>query len=67
MYEEVMQGKFDNNASLNSCNDPKAGEILATHKKLVAQTGIRSTPFFYIKGQTIDGFDAPLFEKLLKD
>ena len=65
-YEEVMTGKFDNNAQLNACTDPKAEEIIKTHKKLAAQIGIRSTPFFYFKGQAIDGFEAPVFEQLLK-
>ncbi len=66
-YEEVMSGKFDNNAQLNTCEDAKVEEILKAHKKLAAQIGIRSTPFFYVKGQAIDGFDPAAFEKLLKD
>ena len=66
-YEEVMSGKFDNNAQLNACTDTKVEEILKTHKKLAAQIGIASTPFFYFKGQAIGGFEAPVFEQLLKD
>jgi thiol:disulfide interchange protein DsbC len=66
-YEEAMSGKFDNNAQLNVCTDTKVEELLKTHKKFAAQIGIRSTPFFYLKGQVIDGFEAPMFEKLLKD
>ncbi len=66
-YEEVMTGKFDNNAQLNVCTDAKVEEILKTHKKLAAQIGIRSTPFFYFKGRAIDGFEGPVFEQLLKD
>lgn len=67
MYEEVMNGKYDNNAKLNICTDKKADDILKTHKKLAGQIGIMSTPFFYFKGQVIDGFTAPMFDKLLKD
>ncbi len=66
-YEEVMKGKFDNNEQLDVCKDAKAEEIIKTHKKLAAQIGISSTPFFYIKGQAIGGFEAPVFEQLLKD
>jgi len=64
-YEETMTGKFDNNAQLNACSDTKVEEIMKTHKKLAAQIGIRSTPFFYLKGQAVDGFEAPAMEKLL--
>jgi len=65
-YKEAMTGKFDNNAQLNACKDAKAEEIIKTHKKLAAQIGIRSTPFFYFKGQAVDGFEAPVWEQLLK-
>jgi thiol:disulfide interchange protein DsbC len=66
-YHEVMSGKHDNNSKLNVCTDKKADETLKLYKKLAAQIGLRSTPFFYFKGQVIDGFEAPVFEKLLKD
>jgi thiol:disulfide interchange protein DsbC len=66
-YEEAMTGKLDNNAQLAACSDPKAEEVFKTHKRLAAQIGIRSTPFFYLKGQVADGFDAAVMEKLLKD
>ncbi|MEN6622270.1 MAG: DsbC family protein [Smithella sp.] len=66
-YEEVMAGKVDNNAKLNICSDAKVEEILKAHKKLAGQIGIRATPFFYVKGQVIEGFDPAQFEKLLKD
>jgi thiol:disulfide interchange protein DsbC len=65
-YEEVMTGKFDNNAQLNACTDTKVEGIIKTHKKLAAQIGIQSTPFFYLKGQAVDGFEATVLEKLLK-
>ena len=65
-FEEVMTGKLDSNAKLNACKDAKVEEIIKTHKKLAGQIGIRSTPFFYFKGQAIDGFEAPVFEQLLK-
>lgn len=65
-YEEAMTGKLDNNAQLNACTNTKVEEIIKTHKKLAAQIGIRSTPFFYLKGQAIDGFEASAMEKLLK-
>lgn len=65
-YEETMSGKLDNNAQLNACMDKKVEEIMKTHKKLAAEIGIRSTPFFYLKGQAIDGFEAPVLEQLLK-
>jgi thiol:disulfide interchange protein DsbC len=66
-YHEVMSGKLDNNAKLNVCTDKKADETLKLYKKLAAQIGLRSTPVFYFKGQVIDGFEAPVFEKLLKN
>jgi len=66
-YEEVMKGKLDNNAQFDVCTDKKVEEIIKTHKKLAAQIGISSTPFFYLKGQAVGGFEAPVFEKLLKD
>lgn len=66
-YEEVMTGKFDNNAQLNACTDTKVEELIKTHKKLAAEIGIRSTPFFYLKGQAIDGFEVPIMEQLLKN
>lgn len=65
-YEEVMTGKFDNGAQLNACTYAKVEETLKTHKRLAAQIGIRSTPFFYIKGRALDGFEAREFEQLLK-
>ena len=68
VYEEVMKGGLDNDkVKLNVCPDKKKDEILKTHKKFAAQIGIRSTPFFYVKGQAIDGFEAPIFEQLLKN
>jgi thiol:disulfide interchange protein DsbC len=67
MYEEVMQGKFDEENKLNICNDKKAEETLKTHRMIAAQIGVRSTPFFYIKGQVVDGFEPKVFEKLFKD
>jgi thiol:disulfide interchange protein DsbC len=66
-YSEVMSGVFDNKANLNFCTDKKTDEVLKIHKKLAAQIGIRSTPFFYLKGQAIDGFEAPVLEQLLKN
>jgi thiol:disulfide interchange protein DsbC len=65
-YDDALNGKLDNNAKLNICTDKKTEEILKTHKKLAAQIGIRSTPFFYINGQAIDGFEGPVFENILK-
>jgi thiol:disulfide interchange protein DsbC len=66
-YDEAMSGKLDNNAKLNVCTDKKAEDSLKLYKKLAAQIGITSTPFFYIKGQAIAGFEAPVFEQLLKN
>ncbi len=66
-YEEVMTDKFDNDEQLNICTDAKVEEILKSHKNLATQRGIRATPFFYIKGQAIEGFDTASFKKLLKD
>ncbi|MGV8057076.1 MAG: DsbC family protein [Smithellaceae bacterium] len=65
-YEEAMTGKLDNNVPLNACKDAKVEEVIKTHKKLAAQIGITSTPFFYFKEQAIGGFEAPVFEQLLK-
>jgi thiol:disulfide interchange protein DsbC len=67
VYAEVMSGAFDNQANLKVCTDKKTDEVLKIHKKLAAQIGIRSTPFFYLKGQAIDGFEGPVVEKLLKN
>ena len=66
-YHEIMSGKQDNNSKLNVCTDKKVDDALKLYKKLAAQIGLRSTPFFYVKGQAIDGFEAPVFEKLLKN
>lgn len=65
-YDDVMNGKLDNNAALNICTDKKVDETLKTHMRLVSQIGIRGTPLFYIKGQVVDGFELPAIEKLLK-
>lgn len=66
-YEEALGGALDNNkVKLNDCQDKKAEETLKTHKRLAAQIGIRSTPFFYLKGQAIDGFELPVMEQILK-
>jgi thiol:disulfide interchange protein DsbC len=65
-YEEIMSGKHDNNSKLNVCTDKKVDETLKHYKKLAAQIGLRSTPFFYFKGQAIEGFEVPVFEKLFK-
>lgn len=66
-YQEIMSGKHDNNPNLKVCPDKKPDDTLKLYKKLAAQIGLRSTPFFYFKGQAIDGFEAPVWEKLLKD
>ena len=66
-FEDVMNGKFDNNAQLTACTDKKVDETVKTHMQLASQVGVRGTPLFYIKGQVIDGFDAAAVEKLLKD
>jgi thiol:disulfide interchange protein DsbC len=66
MYEEVMEGKFDDVNKLNICTDKKAEDILRTHRNIAAQMGIMSTPFFYVKGQIVDGFEAPVFDNILK-
>ena len=65
-FDDAMTGKLDNNAKLNICKDTQVEETIKTHKRLAAQVGIRSTPFFYFKGQAIDGFEAAVFEQLLK-
>jgi thiol:disulfide interchange protein DsbC len=67
MYEDVMIGKFDNNAPLNICTDKEVDETVKTHMRLASQIGIRATPLFYIKGHVVDGFEASAIEKLLKD
>lgn len=66
-YEEVMSGKLDSNRSFNICKDKKVDETLNHHKKLATQIGLRSTPVFYLKGQFVDGFEAPVFDRLLKN
>jgi thiol:disulfide interchange protein DsbC len=65
-YEETMTGRFDNDAQPAVCTDTKVEETIKMHKKLAAQIGIRSTPFFYLKGRAIDGFESPVMEQLLK-
>ena len=66
-YEDVMNGKLDNNAPLPACTDKKVDETVKTHMRLASQIGVRGTPLFYIKGQVVNGFDSPAIEKLLKD
>jgi len=66
-YDDVMSGQLDNNAKLTACTDKKVEEIIKTHKQLASQIGLKGTPLFYIKGQVVDGFDAPVIEKLLKE
>lgn len=66
-YDDVMSGKLDNNTPLNICTDKKVDDTVKTHMQLASQIGVRGTPLFYIKGQTVDGFDQPAIEKLLKD
>jgi thiol:disulfide interchange protein DsbC len=66
-YEDVMNGKYDNNATLPACTDKKVDETVKTHMRLASQIGVRGTPLFYIKGQVVDGFELPVIEKLLKD
>jgi len=66
-YDDVMNGKFDNNAALPVCTDKKVDETVKTHMQLISQIGARGTPLFYIKGQVVDGFDLPAIERLLKD
>ncbi|MGA2525748.1 MAG: DsbC family protein [Smithellaceae bacterium] len=67
MYEEVLTGKFDNNAPLNICTDKKVDETVKTHIRLSSQIGIRSIPLFFIKGQVIVGFEKAIIENILKD
>ncbi len=66
-YDDVMNGKYDNNAQLTLCTDKKVDETVKTHMRLVSQMGLRGTPLFYIKGQVVDGFELPAIEKLLKE
>jgi thiol:disulfide interchange protein DsbC len=67
IYNDVMNGKFDNKAPLPACTDKKVDETVNTHRQIASQIGVRGTPLFYIKGQVVDGFDSSLIEKLLKD
>jgi len=66
-YDDVMNGKLDNNAPLNVCTDKKVDETVKAHMQIASQTGVRATPLFYIKGQITEGFDPAVMEKLLKD
>lgn len=66
-YDDVMNGKLDNNAQLPACTDKKVDETVKTHMQLATQIGLKATPLFYIKGQAVEGFDPPVMEKLLKD
>lgn len=65
-YDDVMNGKLDNNAPLATCTDKKVEETVKTHMRLGSEIGIRGTPLFYIKGEVVDGFELPAIEKLLK-
>ncbi|MEQ8203984.1 MAG: DsbC family protein [Smithellaceae bacterium] len=65
-FDDVMTGKLDNNAKLNVCKDAQVDVTIKTYKRLAAQIGIRSVPFFYVKGQAVDGFEAAVFEQLLR-
>ena len=66
-YDDVMNGKLDNNALPPACTDKKVDETVKTHMRLASQIGVRGTPLFYIKGQVFDGFEPSAIEKLLKD
>jgi len=66
-YDDVMNGKLDNNAPLPACTDKKVDETVKTHMRLASQIGVNGTPLFYIKGQVVNGFELPAIEKLLKD
>lgn len=66
-YDDVMSGKVDNNTPLAVCTDKKVDDTAKMHTQIASQVGLRGTPLFYIKGQVVDGFDAPMIEKLLKD
>lgn len=66
-YDDVLNGKLDNNAKLTVCTDKKVEETVKMHMQLASQVGIKGTPLFYINGQVVDGFDLPAIEKLLKD
>jgi thiol:disulfide interchange protein DsbC len=66
-YDDVMNEKLDNNTQLPVCTDKKVDETVKTHMQLASQIGVRGTPLFYIKGQVVDGFDAPAIEKILKE
>jgi len=66
-YHDAMSGALDNNTKLNVCNDKKVEETIKFYKKQAAQIGIRAAPIFYVKGQVIPGFQAPVFEQILKN
>lgn len=66
-YDDVLNGKLDNNAPLSICSDKKVDETVSAHRQLASQMGVRGTPLFYIKGQVAEGFDPSVIEKLLKD
>jgi len=68
-YDDVMSEKIDNKAPLNICTDNKVDETVKTYQQLASQVGIRETgvPLFYIKGQAVGGFEAPIIEKILKE
>jgi thiol:disulfide interchange protein DsbC len=66
-YDDAVTGKLDNKSPLNICVDKKVDETVKTHLQLASQIGVRGTPLFYIKGQTVDGFDLPVIEKILKE
>lgn len=66
-YDDVMNGKLDDNSKLTVCSDKKVDDTVKTHMQLATQVGLRGTPLFYIKGQVVDGFDTPVIEKLLKE
>jgi hypothetical protein len=66
-YDDVMNGKLDNNAQPPVCTDKKVNETIKTHMQLAKQIGLKATPLFYIKGNVVEGFDAPVIEKLLSE
>jgi thiol:disulfide interchange protein DsbC len=67
IYDDIMNGKPDNNAPLPACTDKKVDETVKTHMRLASQIGVKGTPLFYIKGQVFEGFDPSAIEKILKD
>ena len=64
-FEEAMSGKLDD-MKFKKCEDTKTvDEIIGSYESIAHEAGIQGTPFFFIKGQVVNGANIPAIEKIL--